>query len=151
MEEALPKQKLKVVKKKLQWENPIDGYQYIFTFPNDILGDAQLIYCQLKDWRYEHSGRDFYKALKVQGLHDGDTIAHLNEFYPNGRGLSEKTSEKMRLGRGLKALNFLIQEAIKKEAVVLYCFSGKDSMQSFLAKHHFTKFNEWRYYKILSD
>ena len=135
---------------KINWRSsPVDGDQYTFLFPDNIKGDAQLIYQPLSDWTLGYGGKGFYHALSTQGMSDDAVIAHLNEFYPNGRGLNEGTNERMRTGRGSSALSYLWDESIKRKARIMYVFSGAQSMQAFLMKKDFIRFDKLRFYKII--
>lgn len=136
---------MKISEQKLQWKEAIDGYQYKIEFPDDIKGDARLIFETL----IERIGTYIFQVLVRKGLNKEDKIVQLNEFYPNGKGLDEKNGENMKEGRGTTVLDYLIKKAIAEGAKAMCAFTGKTSMQSFLLKHDFEEVTKYRYIKIL--
>ncbi|GEM_PF-5410276 len=138
---------MKIRGERLQWGNPVDGYQYKIPASGDRPeGEAQLIYKRVSDTLPE-----VQSILSNHGLQPDDKIAHLNEFYPNGRGRDEEVGEHMREGVGTAALDFLIGQCISQGAKAIYVFSVTSSMQSFLSKKEFETFgpNNCHHVKIL--
>ena len=127
---------MRIIEEKLQWEKPVDGYQYkIKPSEQTPEGDAQLIYKNA-----DETIEEVRSVLLAHGLQLGDRIVQLNEFYPNGRGLDEEVGEGMRKGVGTSVLADLEVRAIAQGAKAVYAFSMKPSMQSFLKKMGFEVF-----------
>lgn len=92
---------MQITEDKLQWENPVDGYQYRIRSSDDAPeGDAQIIFIYVHDTLAE-----VQLVLLSHGLRPEDKIVQLNTFYPNGRGLNEITGEHMRRGVGTVMLD----------------------------------------------
>lgn len=125
-------------KKPIPWLKDFEGSAYEIAVPGrEGRGEAQLIFRPAVEYLKDTSNYAIFAAL---GLTDQDTVAHLNEFYPNGKGLKEKDAPEMRQGVGSATLEFLMSEAKKQNAKIMLVFSGKQSMQSFLQKKGFTSF-----------
>ena len=119
----------------IAWEQPVEGYRYKIVSPEGTspTGDAaELIYITANDALAEV--RSF---LLAHGLAAEDRIVHLNQFYPNGRGLDEATSENMRQGVGGAVLKYLEAKAVEQGARAMYVYTVKISMQNFLSKNGF--------------
>jgi hypothetical protein len=136
------------LKEKLNWSAPVDGHSYTFQADDERVGDATLIYKPVE--RYKNSQR-IYRGLIALGLEDSDKIAHLNEFYPNGRGLDEDLAENMRKGFGSTALEHLISESVNEGAKAMYASTDKRSMQRFLEKKGFVHLGDGEYVKQLNE
>lgn len=127
----------------------------INVFPDrpDKKGDAQLFFQSLDDMVGSDKNDKVAIVFSERDIKPSDIVAHLNEFYPNGRGLDEKKDEHMREGVGTLVLNQLIDEAKANGAKVIYVFTGKVSMVNFLKKHGFECLDagrNWhRFFKIL--
>jgi len=129
----------------LQWDEPVDGYHYkIPALKDKPEGEVQLIFKRVSDMLPE-----VQEVLSAHGLKPEDRIAHLNEFYPNGKGLDEKTGEHMKRGVGTEVLNFLTEQCIAQGARAIYVFSVKPSMRSFLLKKGFETFGSKNWHHIL--
>jgi len=116
---------------RLEWEKPIDGYDYTIDSGKDRPGGrAQLIYKTpvqtLPEVRY---------FLFDRGLRPEDKIAHLNEFYPNGP--RPEAFEHMRQGVGGEVLEHLEAEALSEGAKAMYVYSQNLEMRGFLRKNGF--------------
>lgn len=104
----------------------VDGYQYRILHADGRTGDAQLLFTRQNE---------SHTKLNIQA--DSGLLAHINEFYPNGRGLDENSGENMRAGCGSEILNVLLADAAERRAELAYVFTGKPSMQAFLKKKDF--------------
>ncbi len=134
---------LHVVRYDLGWAA---GYQYEIRFPDDRWGDAQLILRPIRDYKVHTT---VYEALERAGLKPDETLAHLNEFYPNGRALNEETGEHMRESVGSEMLNVTTVDALEMGAKAMFVFTAKKSMRSFLGKKGFAQHGKYRWYKLL--
>lgn len=131
-----------ITEQRLQWPTPIDWFQYKI----DHRWDAQLIFHGI----LRHTWDEVFNLLINYGLNPEDKIVHLNEFYPNWRGLNEETSENMRNWVWTTVLEYLINKSISNGAKAMFVFTWKESMRTFLIKHGFIKIDNDRYVKILS-
>lgn len=105
-----------------------DWYQYRIEFSNDKEWDAQLIYQFVKN----RTWTDVFDVLIKHWLDPNDKMVHLNEFYPNWRGLNELLRKWMRNGVWSKVLDFLITKAIREWAKAMYVLTWRLSMKAFL-------------------
>ena len=129
----------KITKNPIEWYKPEIAIQYDIIFNgNRPNGDAQLFLRKVSD--YEDS--IFYQELLSLGVDQDGVLAHLNEFYPNGRGLEDDNPEHQkltRLGIGKTVLEKITNDALEHNAKVMYVFStGRKSMIDFLEKNDFT-------------
>lgn len=124
------------------------GYHYTIIFQEDRPhGDAEVI---LKP--VSHFGPlGIYEVFQKGELRPDDIAANLNQFYPNGKGLDEKSGKYMRQGVGSMVLERIVEDCLEHDAKVMVAFTGQDSMKSFLLKHGFTPYGvrEVFNYKLL--
>lgn len=67
-------------------------------------------------------------------MNSNDIFAQPVEFYPNGKKVNEITGKYMKEGIGSKILDILISDSLKQDAKVMFVFTDKVSMKSFLRK-----------------
>ena len=141
------KPEFRVERSEIYWTT---GYDYKFIFEEDRPnGDAQLILNRLRS----NQSLTKYIGIENLGLNPDDVHAHLNEFYPNGRGLDEQSGEYMRQGIGTEALELIINDALEQNARVMFVYTSKESMIKFLDKNGFTFYgpNDRMAYKLLES
>ncbi len=141
---------------KIEWQNPVDAIQYHFTFPENPErrpGDAQLFFYVFKDFMPRNRQDLLVQQLEGAGVQPDDLLAHINEFYPNGRGLKEEDTASMAKGVGSQAYEILMQEVTRRGAKAIYAVTatGRKRMEEFLKRKGFNEIGQERglFYKIL--
>jgi hypothetical protein len=108
-----------------------NAYQYLIRFV-DIdrpTGDATLHIARVGDYQCLV---DLYPQLLNEGLKPSDILAQVGEFYPNGRGLDEKSAKYMHEGVGSQVLDIITRDSLERDAEIMFIFTNKSSMKSFL-------------------
>lgn len=149
-------------KEKLEWDyQGINVYQYKFNFPLNPerqKGNARVIYRTLDYLNNIEGNIELSRVLTKRGIKQTDIIAHIKEFFPNGRGfeLGVDINKYMRQGFGTEILNFLFEESKANDAKAVYIFTTKEKMINFLYKRGFESVDEKdprnsRFFKILDQ
>lgn len=128
---------MKMSETKLDWESPVNGYNYRVNLKNRPEGRAQLILRLVSEL-----DQKVQRVLSRQGIQAIDTIAHVNRFFPNGGIRDEEIDERTRTGAGTMALCFLEARAALDGAKAMYVCSTESSMQSFCRKRGFVSFGK---------
>ena len=112
------------------------GYSYRFIFEGDgPEGNATVLFDPVK--YYDDSNTIMSERFRELGLQPDQTVAHLNEFYPNGMGIPD-TSPLMGHGVGTAALELIVSDAKERGARVMHVFStGRPGMVTFMEKRGF--------------
>lgn len=149
-------------KEKLEWDYQGNNvYQYKFNFPLNPerqKGTARVIYRTLGYLNNIEGNTELSRVLTEKGIKQTDIIAHIKEFFPNGRGfeLGVDIKEYMRQGFGTEILNFLFEESKANDAKAVYVFTTKEKMINFVHKNGFESVNEKdprnsRFFRILEQ
>ena len=99
------------------------GYNYRILHPDGRVGDAQLVFASVDQFNRMGLSTSFGDAE----LRPDETLAHINEFYPNGRCLDEFSGEYMRTGVGSAVLQIMKKDALEQGSSVMFAISGRPS------------------------
>lgn len=108
-------------------------------------GDAQILLYPVSELTESFNREAVQVELMSLGLSDSSLIADLNDFWPNGRDLSERAlSERGRKGVGSELFEAILQDCRESGVDAVYVFTQSESMKAFLAKHDFFPFDSGR-------
>ena len=78
-------------------------------------------------------------------MSDDSKVADLNDFWPNGRELSDIDLEKRgRQGVGSQVFKQILDDCESHGAEIMYVYTHSESMKEFIAKHSFTQLHHER-------
>ena len=98
----------------------------------------------------EMSQRKDYSSFANLGVKPDDIIVYLNQFHPNGQGLSmEQVRNYSRQGIGSYVFERIFEDSIARGAKVMTTVAINRQMRGFAKKNCFTQIREDKYCLVL--